>query len=169
MSTKAGKPHRKGPVTKDWILGVVNIDSQSGCWNWKLAVNRQGYGTITENKTKQLATRVVYRVWFGEFDRTLLVCHKCDNEQCVNPDHLFLGTHQDNMSDMVSKGRASRDNGHPGETNGNAKLTLTQVDDIRVLKVLGVSLRRLAKELGVAKRTIQRIVRNNTWTKYAET
>jgi hypothetical protein len=88
------------------------------------------------------------------------VCHTCDNPPCVNPDHLFLGTHGDNMRDSSVKGRQ----GHPGEQNGRAVLTAAQVADIRA-RATGAygELSALAREYGVGTGTMSKILKRQTW------
>jgi DNA invertase Pin-like site-specific DNA recombinase len=90
----------------------------------------------------------------------LLVLHRCDNPSCVNPRHLFLGTHADNMLDMVNKGRAAR---ITGEKNGNSKLTAESVQRIRERLTDGNSLNRVAREFDVSKRTVLDIKSRRTW------
>lgn len=80
--------------------------AEGACWIWQGAKNKKGYGfTSLPGGKKITAHRASYIVFRGEIPTGMLVCHKCDNPSCVNPDHLFLGTAQDNTSDMIKKGR----------------------------------------------------------------
>lgn len=102
------------------------------------------------------AHRIAYEIAFGIFDETLFVCHACDNPSCVNPAHLFLGTPQVNMTDMVQKGRSAN---QQGEANGHCKLTDKQVSEIRERYALGqISHTELAEVFGVSNTQIYRIV-----------
>jgi len=75
------------------------------CWLWS-RVFSQGYGRISVDGRGRKAHVVAYEAWVGPIPAGLKVCHKCDVRNCINPDHLFLGTQADNMEDMVNKGRA---------------------------------------------------------------
>lgn len=84
------------------------VDRSGECWEWTGSVNRYGYGRIAKprNAGPMLAHRYSAMLHFGMFDTRLLVCHSCDNPKCVRPEHLFIGDMQQNMDDMVAKGRA---------------------------------------------------------------
>lgn len=105
----------KRPVVKpDWLTRTLQQrfdekwmpEPNSGCWLWTGAVNYKGYGRLSHKLKPVNAQRISWFLRHGVMPpRRIDVCHQCDTPQCVNPDHLFLGTRKDNMQDMVSKGR----------------------------------------------------------------
>lgn len=137
-------------------------DPVSGCWEWKAFRLQNGYGWFRlggQGSTMELAHRVSWSVHRGAIPVGLFVCHRCDNRGCVNPNHLFLGTVADNQHDMAEKGRAVH-----GESSHLAKLTLNQIRRIRTMP--GTS-RRVAKLFGVTDSTIRYVRRGDTWKERA--
>lgn len=132
----------------------VDVKHKKYCWEWKGSVDRYGYGKTSIKSKTVLAHRKSWLITNGD-PKDLFVLHKCDNPKCVNPHHLFLGTNQDNMDDMKSKGRSTR-----GETNPNSKLTSKDVLDIRnsdePTKVL-------TQKYSVSIRQIKRIKTGENW------
>ena len=107
----------------------IEFGPRDSCWNWTGGKMPKGYGIFNYDKSR-LAHRASYSLFKGDIPDGMNVCHKCDNPQCTNPDHLFLGTQKDNLADMTRKGR--RVNAAPkGERHGRAKLTLRQVSFIK--------------------------------------
>lgn len=100
----------------EWWAWMTEREPNSGCHLWLGTVCASGYGRVAYGRAGSpvLIHRIAYELAFGAFDRTLKVCHRCDTPSCVNPDHLFLGTQQDNMRDMFEKGRANP-RGHRGQ------------------------------------------------------
>lgn len=83
----------------------ISPEPNSGCWLWTASLDRKGYGHMVVDGRLMPAHRLAYERYVGPIPAGLLACHKCDVRCCVNPDHLFIGTHADNMQDMVRKGR----------------------------------------------------------------
>jgi hypothetical protein len=139
----------------------VDIKDENDCWNWN-ASKTGGYGRLMVKNNLLLATRISWILKNGEIEDGMCVCHKCDNPACVNPSHLFLGTHTDNMRDCWRKGR----NSHIGEKNTNAKLTIKDVLEIRELRNNNPSLsyNNIGKIFGVTETMVGYIVRKNNWS-----
>lgn len=121
-----------------------------GCWLWQGGVNRQGYGFYKWRGQKLGAHRVSYFIHFESLDPKTLVCHRCDNPQCVNPDHLFAGSHADNIHDMMAKGRHPRLKGH----RGRGKLS---AEDERAIQTSTLRNCDLAAQFAVDPSLISRI------------
>jgi hypothetical protein len=128
------------------------------CWEWT-AAHIRGYGLIgMVGVSPCLAHRISYELAFGAIPEGLFVCHHCDNPPCVNPDHLFAGTSQDNVDDMKKKGRCSHRDAR-GELNANCKLSDEQVAEIRDRVAAGEMQKDLAKGFGVTPSQICRLVK----------
>jgi hypothetical protein len=132
--------------------------TESGCILFVGCENYLGYGVIAfDKKTRMSAHRASFMVCHGEIPAGMDVRHKCDVRCCINPLHLELGTHQQNMRDMVLRGRSPC---MPGELHPNAKLS----DDlVKFIRSSQESARSLARQLGLSKTTILRARTFNTW------
>jgi len=137
------------------------VDCGMDCWLWLAYKDPNGYGKFKYQGTYKLAHRVSYIIHYGEIPEGMCVLHKCDNPSCVNPLHLFLGTMQDNVNDMIDKGRCCSGEKHP-----NSKRTQQQIDNIRLIYSNGgISQKSLGDMFGVSSRSISNIVNNKTWIK----
>jgi len=145
--------------------GPIHQAIGSRCWIWTGAKSR-GYGQISSNGKIVQAHRLSYEIRFGPHG--LQVLHRCDVRNCVNPEHLFLGTHADNMADMARKGRDAigkiqRERRARGERHGVAKLNSEAVKQARAMYAEHTPKARIAKMLGVSDTTITRLLRGDTW------
>lgn len=133
---------------------------ESGCWIWTASVAGKGYGQIKlPGQRKQIyAHRLSYMIHKGDDPGKSFVCHTCDNPRCVNPEHLFIGTSQDNHDDMKTKGRHTY-----GEKSATVKLTEKQVEQIMEMLKANVPQTRIAKAFNVHQTTISKINKKERW------
>ena len=130
------------------------------CWEWIGSKQSKGYGQFWNKVTTVRAHRWSYEFHIAPIRNNLLICHKCDNPGCVNPEHLFAGTQQDNIKDCSLKKRLAP---VAGEVNGRSKLTNKQVLDIRSRPVYrGINI-DLAKEFNVSPPSICNIRKKKIW------
>lgn len=132
-------------------------EPMSGCWLWTAYVAPSGYGKISVNYVSKYAHRLSYEFANGKIDSGACVLHKCDNRICVNPDHLFLGSREENNLDRVKKGRS---NGPKGERNASSKLSRVQVEEIFYSKS---NINELTKKYDVKKCQIYAIKGKRAW------
>lgn len=99
------------------LYSFIAKDGDSGCWNWTGVILKGGYGRIVKRdngkRVHMPAHRAAYLEWVGPIREGLMVLHGCDNARCVNPEHLRLGTHDDNMADKVARQRCRNQYGRP--------------------------------------------------------
>lgn len=145
-----GKLKFLSAINKD---GPIAVGMETKCWIWQRYVFEDGYGGIMINRVFWRAHRYSYTLFNGEIPNGLHVLHKCDTPLCVNPEHLFVGTEQDNMQDCMSKDRNCK-----GEDHHAAKLTEEDVINIRKVYKKGCRIngaRPLARRYNVSKPTIE--------------
>jgi hypothetical protein len=148
----------------------VAKNGPNDCWLWTSTKNQQGYGrfafTVSKTPPRQKwhsAHRLVWEWENGPIPDDLIVCHHCDNPGCVNPRHLFIGTHRDNAQDRERKGRRCP---AAGETNGRAKLTLADVIGIRQA-ANDTNRGELAERYRVSRGHVNAIISGRIWAHVA--
>lgn len=136
------------------------IERTKDCWNWSGTYDNHGYGRFRYDGRKWRAHRLAWLFSIGFIPGSLHVLHKCDNPKCCNPNHLWLGTHQDNIDDREKNGR----NRPPiGERHSCHVLTEVEVKNIRKLLSSGKGMTFLSIKYGVSKTTIWNIQTRKTW------
>lgn len=128
------------------------------CWVWTAGKFRKGYGQFQLNGRPHHASRVALEIASGPIPVGKCALHRCDNPPCVNPAHLWLGTHTDNMRDAAEKRRLVT-----GERHHNARLTASHAVAIRSAHRAGCSLRMLSFQFGVGTTAISDVVHHRTW------
>ena len=143
------------------FFAKVNKDAPDGCWEWTASMRVRDYGGFVFYGENMLAHRASWIIHNGDIPENMCVLHKCDNPTCVNPDHLFLGTQADNVTDMCVKGRKAI---FTGDNNSNSKLNTRNVLDIRkhwsAKKMTRIEMAEFFK---VDITTINRVISRSTW------
>lgn len=161
MSKRPFSKHHPASQSVKAALEYLAIpEPNSGCWIWVGASfeQRMGYGSFTARKfniVNQRAHRVSYKIYCHDIDESQHVLHRCDTPPCINPDHLFLGSWQENMDDKVSKLRQNR-----GDTHGRSKIK--EADALAIIKD-NRKQKDIAEQYGVSVPTISDIKRGKSW------
>lgn len=165
-------------------------EPNSGCWLWLLSCGNHGYGQLGWYGRKRTAHRLSWQAHRGDIPVGLCVLHKCDVRSCCNPDHLFLGTRQDNMADMVAKGRSTAGDKNPtkrpevaaklhgagngmwgkghliaGERQGVSKLKEAEV---RAIRSASGGQREIAAQYGVSRSLVGMIRQRIIWRRLGD-
>ncbi len=166
----------------------ARVNKTDTCWLWMGSAVEDGYGVLGYRGKQVRTHRLSWELANGPIPAGLSVLHRCDTPACVNPDHLFVGTTQDNITDKVAKGRQAKGDSHGsrlhpesrprgdthymrrsseapmrGERNGSAKLTAAEVRAIREESARGESRASLGRQYAVSPLTISLIARRKTW------
>ena len=165
----------------------AGIEKKSQCWIWKVNSKNCRYGSITVNGYSKRVHRVSYETFKGKIPDNLIVCHNCpggDNPLCINPDHLWLGTWEENMIDASSKGRMNGSKkwtkekhqrlkeemktwnrvDNRGENSSRSKLKESDIPQIRELLNKGLTHKEIGDKFGVSKHAIGNINLNRRWS-----
>lgn len=142
----------------DRLLARTEIDRETGCWNWTGSRSNGRYGKFSVNNRTISTHRASYEAHRGPIPAGMLVCHRCDNPVCINPDHLFLGTDAENMADKMKKGRHRTPRGADVVTS-----RLTEADVIAIRSATGSKQSEIAREYGVDASLISLIRSNKRW------
>ena len=177
--------YKRGRTLAETIEAYSMPVTECGCWIWMGAQLSRGYGSLNAAGFRGKAHRAAYKAFVADIPDGMHVLHKCDTPACVNPDHLFVGTHSDNMQDKHAKGRANTPTGtrnalsqfhclvksgerkapvapdRRGEKNTNAKLTEFDVLHIRNSNEKSTT---LAKRYSVDRHTIIAIKKRKLWS-----
>jgi len=132
---------------------------KNGCWEWNKFIHKHGYGVTGYRNRSMLAHRLSWLLFKEPIPDGIDVCHHCDNPKCVNPDHLFLGTAQDNVRDCFNKKRKS----HKGEKHPGSKITEKEILEIFRLRKMGWTHQKLADRFKITQSTISNILHRRLW------
>lgn len=144
----------------DRLMGRT-VETKTGCMEFTGHRDPLGYGKITMRGKGMLAHRAAYVLSKGPIPDGMLVCHKCDNPPCINPDHLFIGTDYENTMDAVKKGRKFIPDSR-GSSHGGSKITESDVKEIR--RMSGeISQKKIGEIFDLNQATVSNIITKRTW------
>jgi len=153
--------------TIERFIKKLSLDYDTGCWNWTGYLNG-GYGAfciggpIRTNRVRK-AHRVAWEIYNGEIPDGMCVCHHCDNPKCCNPNHLWLGTHKQNMEDMKSKGRLKYNPAKSGELHHNNKFAEMDITSMREMYAKGYTQDEIATIFNTSQPVVSAIVNHKRW------
>jgi len=155
------KKNKHSIIDRFWKY--TNKGKKDECWEWQgSTMLHGGYGqlSIGFNRSPIKAHRLSYMIHYGEIPKNLFICHKCNNPLCVNPNHIYAGTPNDNWKDTINSGNAYKFINLGGEQCRAHKLTNEQVDTIKNSTESSID---LANKYKVSRQSIWKIRKGKTW------
>lgn len=149
-----------GKIAVDKNALLLKITKRNECWEWGGGRVKFGYGQALIEGAFIRAHRLFFTLFKHPIPDGELVCHRCDNPPCVNPDHLFTGTCMANVHDRISKGRSKYVS---GEGCGRSVLTTVMVLKMRALRNQGATIRGIARQFGAAYSTVNYAINKRSW------
>jgi hypothetical protein len=146
-------------VNEQLFWTKVDRKGAEECWQWTAYRRDTGYGQFRVGERVERAHRVAFLLSGQSIPDGGQVLHHCDNPSCVNPAHLYLGTHADNMRDKADRARVA------GERNPNARLSAAEVDEIRDMRQSGVMVKTIAEKFKIAVCTVYNICSGYRWAR----
>ena len=137
----------------------MRVNRSNECWTWTGALNGRGYGVVQYHGKYWMAPRLAYFLTYGAIPNGAYVCHRCDNPACVRPDHLWLGSHWDNMADMTAK---KRYHSMFGEDHPNTRIKDCEIQLMRRLHACGVPSSFIAKCFRRRPGTVDNVVKRRS-------
>jgi len=165
-----GSPNCGRPAnTADVLWNKVDKRGEDECWEWKGFKNHSGYGRTWINDKGYYAHRVIYSLVYPNTinlnaptsqNETGFLLHTCDNPSCCNPNHLWVGTHADNMADKAAKGRSPDFSGGKGP---RCKLTMEQARKARLLRKNGMTILQLMEKFNLSRASMKTLLRGDSY------
>ena len=145
--------HRSATLGERFFAGMPQQADENGCLNWTRGKNKYGYGHFRYKGKLRHPHRLSWELYHQHpIPDGAYILHSCDNPACINPEHLHIGTHADNMREKVERGRVV-----------NRTFTESDVIKIRQIAASGISQSEIARQLGVGVTTVRYIVKRRTW------
>lgn len=135
------------------------VIKQDGCWDWKGITEHTGYAKLGIRPPIK-AHRASWIIHKGEIPKGLVVCHSCDNRKCTNPNHLWIGTHKENIQDRIKKGRCNTPKGTQLKVS---KINEIEAKEIKILLKKGLTCAEISRQYEVNGKLISRIKNGETW------
>lgn len=163
------KPTQKENEIRFWSKvdknGPIHPILKTPCWLWKGTLSNNNYGSFGVNGKTVSPHRYSYELEFGKLpNRNVLACHHCDNSLCVNPSHLYAGSHQTNMIDAMEREQWHCPSRPVGEKNPAAKLNESQVLEIRELLRLNTKQKMIATRFNISIHLVRKIAYRHVWS-----
>jgi hypothetical protein len=161
---------------------LFGIKKNNDCWEWQAFIMPNGYGRISYKGIDHYTHRLSYETFKGTIPEKKLVCHTCDNRKCINPEHLWIGTCEENTRDACNKGkmkgwigkkhskesilkmRKPHNIDRKGEKHPNSKLNNVMVKEIKDLIKSGMTHREIGDKYSVSRCCISDVIRGKRWS-----
>jgi len=144
---------------EDHFLSQIKKNENTECWEWT-GFLKGGYGYIRVNRKDFAVHRLMFERYKRPIPKNVNVCHSCDNTKCCNPEHLWLGTQQENIKDMINK---KRDKKAFGTKHHRCKINEEIARQIKIKFKEGLNMREIHRTLNISYRIVQHICTGNTW------